>query len=321
MCQRNCLIRQEDQRRRRAEESVAEIIRFNSGNLNLLALGVDDGSSNNQGGRMNQNNIQGLSVEDRRDLIKNILVSRKIVEVSKQEPPSTDDDGDLPFDANSNEETKKTTLLLADVVDVESTTKHISVEPCPICLNNYKEGEILCWSQNSNCKHCFHRDCMEEWLMAHKECPCCRHNYLSLGPEDEDQINIGDEQANSAGAENYSFPRGAQLFYLLTRLQSLADTRPNTTIRLEGVELANGRRGNLEIQRATDSSFEVGGRGLNVRVEEESDNQRLENNEGLHLDLPTALQRFMHHESGRASSNNEIDDGVNGNRQPPRLDP
>jgi hypothetical protein len=47
---------------------------------------------------------------------------------------------------------------------------------------------------------------------------------------------------------------------------------------LEGVELANGRRGNLEIQQATDASFEAGGRGLNVRITNEDPEGEAERN-------------------------------------------
>ena len=115
---------------------------------------------------------------------------------------------------------------------------------------------------------------MEEWLLHHAECPCCRHNYLSLDGEDlfvQSNTSRSGVAAGAAGLqypggisvdpdENSAFLRGVHLFYLLSRLQSLADTRPNTTIRLEDVELANGRRGNLEIQRATDDSMDLGGR-------------------------------------------------------------
>jgi hypothetical protein len=237
--------------------------------------------------------------------------------VSKQGPPSTDDDdGELVVGEHEGggANYKKTTLLLADVVDVESTTKHLSVEPCPICLNDYKEGEILCWSQNSNCMHCFHRDCMEEWLLRHEECPCCRTNYLALDGDDDEHVIAVPVPSSGEGhamEETNAFLRGVHLFYLLSRLQSLADTRPNTTIRLEGVELANGRRGNLQIQRATDNSFEVGGRGLNVRVEEDDNHnngdQAMEGGRYLHLDLSTALQTAARQEAAEESENNDDD--------------
>jgi hypothetical protein len=126
--------------------------------------------------------------------------------------------------------------------------------------------------------------------------------------------------------ETNAFLRGVHLFYLLSRLQSLADTRPNTTIRLEGVELANGRRGNLQIQRATDNSFEVGGRGLNVRVEEDENNngeQAMEGDRYLHFDLSTALQTAARQESAEEGDNDDdqSDSDIEESDVPSRPDP
>jgi len=51
----------------------------------------------------------------------------------------------------------------------------ISTE-CTICFNEFKEGDKLGWSEN--CRHFFHRDCVFQWLLKHKECPCCRRQFL-----------------------------------------------------------------------------------------------------------------------------------------------
>jgi hypothetical protein len=264
-----------------------------------------------------------------------------------------DDDDDDGLDLNKAP--KETTLLLSDIVDSESTSKHIVMQPCPICLNDYYQGEILCWSQNSNCTHCFHRDCMEEWLLRNEECPCCRENYLSLDRDENDDddeelagtgrpsIFLGQhrypsqqqqQQQQQRGAtataegempdESSAFMRGIHLFYLLSRLQSLADTRPNTTIRLEGVELANGRTGSLEIQRATNDSsiLEFGARGLNVRVTSDDDggdieeateaegernhtNDDTDDTASVRLDLPVTVQPPEHQSSNAGTSQRE----------------
>ena len=49
---------------------------------------------------------------------------------------------------------------------------------CAICWTEYQDGEDVCWSPNSACAHNFHRDCIQEWLTSHDECPCCRSDYL-----------------------------------------------------------------------------------------------------------------------------------------------
>jgi hypothetical protein len=49
---------------------------------------------------------------------------------------------------------------------------------CDICLMDYQVGEQVCWSPNDECVHCFHKDCMLDWLLRNPKCPVCRRNYL-----------------------------------------------------------------------------------------------------------------------------------------------
>jgi hypothetical protein len=64
---------------------------------------------------------------------------------------------------------QKTNLVLSDG-DLDMS--------CPICLGEFKEGDTICWSHNPSCTHAFHMDCIEEWLIQHDRCPCCRNDYL-----------------------------------------------------------------------------------------------------------------------------------------------
>jgi hypothetical protein len=57
---------------------------------------------------------------------------------------------------------------------------------CAICLKNYQVHDEICFSHNPECHHPFHRDCIEEWLLRHNECPCCRKNYVHICEDDED---------------------------------------------------------------------------------------------------------------------------------------
>lgn len=114
---------------------------------------------------------------------------------------------------------------------------------------------------------------MSEWLLRHEDCPLCRHNYLSLeGDEDHgDNPSRGSSahqprHQNGIHSQNLddveAYLRGMELIQLLQSLQSIAQVRPNSTFRLEGVELANGQRGNLEILRPNNDHPA----GLNLHV-------------------------------------------------------
>ena len=43
---------------------------------------------------------------------------------------------------------------------------------CSICLCEYKPKETL--KTIPECKHCFHSDCIDEWLLLNATCPVCR---------------------------------------------------------------------------------------------------------------------------------------------------
>ncbi|KAJ3232919.1 hypothetical protein HDU81_002606 [Chytriomyces hyalinus] len=47
---------------------------------------------------------------------------------------------------------------------------------CPVCLEDFKELEVL---RELPCKHLFHRRCIDAWLSLSCFCPTCRNNTLS----------------------------------------------------------------------------------------------------------------------------------------------
>ena len=51
-------------------------------------------------------------------------------------------------------------------------------ECCQICLTEYCEGDVVCWSPNEECVHAFHKECMLDWTVRNPRCPVCRINYL-----------------------------------------------------------------------------------------------------------------------------------------------
>lgn len=47
-------------------------------------------------------------------------------------------------------------------------------ETCPICLIEFeREDEV----RTTPCKHCFHRECIDEWFRNEFSCPMCRKKW------------------------------------------------------------------------------------------------------------------------------------------------
>ncbi|KAK4483530.1 hypothetical protein RD792_010727 [Penstemon davidsonii] len=81
-------------------------------------------------------------------------------------------------------QTPDTTIIGLDDSTIESYTKVILGESrrlpgpngatCPICLVDYDPKDIIrCIPQ---CEHCFHSDCIDEWLRMNGTCPLCRNS-------------------------------------------------------------------------------------------------------------------------------------------------
>jgi hypothetical protein len=73
---------------------------------------------------------------------------------------------------------------------------------CSICLSEYELSQSICWSNNHQCTHVFHTDCMIQWLVTlgrkqslnkrftryptdgdlvgfyELQCPCCRQEFV-----------------------------------------------------------------------------------------------------------------------------------------------
>nr|KYP47610.1 RING-H2 finger protein ATL2M [Cajanus cajan] len=57
---------------------------------------------------------------------------------------------------------------VATVYDHETT--------CSICISDYEESEIL--RMMPQCRHYFHKDCVDVWLKVHASCPICRNSLV-----------------------------------------------------------------------------------------------------------------------------------------------
>ncbi|KAK7858270.1 putative ring-h2 finger protein atl69, partial [Quercus suber] len=55
-------------------------------------------------------------------------------------------------------------------------------DTCPICLSEYRSKETL--KTIPKCQHCFHTECIDEWLSLNATCPICQNSPQRLPPLD-----------------------------------------------------------------------------------------------------------------------------------------
>uniref|UniRef100_A0A7S3P509 RING-type domain-containing protein n=1 Tax=Amphora coffeiformis TaxID=265554 RepID=A0A7S3P509_9STRA len=66
----------------------------------------------------------------------------------------------------------------------ETAEQSIDIEwtECPICMEEFKQGEIVSWSPDDEtpCQHFFHHECIKEWLLRSPHCPYCRGTIIPV---------------------------------------------------------------------------------------------------------------------------------------------
>lgn len=50
---------------------------------------------------------------------------------------------------------------------------------CSICLNDFDHGDAM--RELSGCHHCFHRSCIDLWLLRRADCPLCKQSVVANG--------------------------------------------------------------------------------------------------------------------------------------------
>jgi hypothetical protein len=58
---------------------------------------------------------------------------------------------------------------------------------CAICWDQYQEGETIVWSQDRDCSHVYHKECLVDYLARRRKpsleenpCPTCRRNFCQV---------------------------------------------------------------------------------------------------------------------------------------------
>jgi Ring finger domain len=60
---------------------------------------------------------------------------------------------------------------------------------CPICMECFKQNDLVSWSPSTDCDHVFHHACIKTWLLYHECCPYCRVTVLTVDNDTSFEIN------------------------------------------------------------------------------------------------------------------------------------
>lgn len=67
-----------------------------------------------------------------------------------------------------------------------ATDKNIH-ETCSICLDNFVIGQPI---RITNCKHIFHKKCIDPWLLNNGSCPLCKHAILEFKNQSTTELRM-----------------------------------------------------------------------------------------------------------------------------------
>ena len=81
-----------------------------------------------------------------------------------------------------------TTDIEAPPVSINNESTFTLYSPdCPICMVDYKIGDIIAYSKSHECIHCFHKSCLVQWFMTkcNSTCPYCRRYFINCEQRNE----------------------------------------------------------------------------------------------------------------------------------------
>jgi len=82
--------------------------------------------------------------------------------------------------------------------------KEVEMNVCPICLEQYSEGEFII--ESKYCSHEFHKGCILLWLEQHSECPCCRESMITDEEVKTIALSVVGAQRMFASTNEFSVP-------------------------------------------------------------------------------------------------------------------
>ncbi|XP_064535954.1 E3 ubiquitin-protein ligase goliath [Drosophila montana] len=97
--------------------------------------------------------------------------------------------------------TKKAIMKIPTKTGKMTDEKDLDSDCCAICIESYKPADII---RILPCKHEFHKNCIDPWLIEHRTCPMCKldvlkfYGYVFLGSEESILEYEADRTAGSS---------------------------------------------------------------------------------------------------------------------------
>ncbi|XP_052075585.1 E3 ubiquitin-protein ligase ZNRF3-like isoform X1 [Mytilus californianus] len=113
---------------------------------------------------------------------------------------------------------KSLTRLTSPTSDVYSQTSS-NGDSCAICLEEYREGQVL---RVLPCSHEFHSICVDPWLVNHRTCPFCMYNIIEQPESHQSSSTQQTESRSSDQRQYYQLPPPTNnIYHQITHSQYL----------------------------------------------------------------------------------------------------
>jgi hypothetical protein len=124
--------------------------------------------------------------DKRARLIKRELVSKKVTQYDKES-------GHLMLGNTDDEDGDMSESIPASLGGDDLSAGHEHSSECVVCMEPFRVGDVVSWSNSMKCLHVFHNECITEWLQhpKHDDCPYCRCELVNT-----DEISLDTQDRN-----------------------------------------------------------------------------------------------------------------------------
>ncbi|CAB9506911.1 synovial apoptosis inhibitor 1, synoviolin [Seminavis robusta] len=122
--------------------------------------------------------------EERKRHLRTQTIQEKLqlVEWTSAEATAAEEDCNASS-TDSTDDEEEPDLEAGVVIAEEEQDEHV----CCICIEAFQDKEMVSISNHPDCKHKFHKQCIENWLQRQEGCPTCRRPYLDAHLEEEEK--------------------------------------------------------------------------------------------------------------------------------------